>query len=302
MRDTAYCTGFSASIIGTDGRTKLVYRPRCRQWSCAYCAQKNMATWRWRVANEIADHANENGIVQNTWFFWTLTLLGYMHDKSMSPEENTVNSLQKWRETWDTLMKRIRRMVKPYTQKMVYMRVFESHKDGTLHVHMITNVAPNDIAPRDDNPDVWNSAELQAHLDELELGYIHDIKPVVTDVNLHENGVSRNVSAYVTKYLTKEAQGTIRQCLKDAGMGRIRVIQTSSKFWDKPDVDGADIDWAIGRIDRMDYHTDSKIDSYVDISRDIKIRDSDFGDHFSYPNKTSDMLWIDEINDATEGK
>lgn len=76
-----YCTGFSASVIGTENKTQLVYRPRCKQWSCDYCAIQNMKAWRWRIANEIGKLKNEN-VIQNTWFFWTMTLSGEYHDKT----------------------------------------------------------------------------------------------------------------------------------------------------------------------------------------------------------------------------
>ena len=299
-----YCQKFNASVIGTAPNEKFVYRPRCKQWDCQYCAIQNMKHWRWRIANEIGQYS-KNGIMSNSWFFWTLTLHGEDHNEFADYDKNASQSVQKWRAIWDTLLKRIRRAMAKYTEKFVYVRVFEMHKTGVLHVHMISNVAYHDIKPRTNKKNsAWNSETFKNVLVELGLGYIHDIKPIVTD-KMSDNGIARNVSAYVTKYMTKDTQTPIRDILKSTGNGRIRLIQTSSKFFDEdPENKRDDIVWSIGLIHREDYHMDSQIESYYDISRDMEITDFDFDRYSHYPNQISDMLWLSELDgrDYNDGK
>lgn len=294
--DKNYCTGFNASLITNDKSGNfLIYRPRCKQWSCPYCAIQNMKLWRYRIMLECEE------TLQNVWFFWTVTLDGDDH-KTESPQ---VDSLKKWRSVWDKLMKRVRRDMKKLHGKMRYVRVFESHKSGVLHVHMLTDVAYPDIQEERQynaitkvNDIVWRSSTLQAHLTDLGLGRIHDIRPINTE-NENDNGVARNVSSYVTKYLTKDIQSDMRQLLKNAGMSRIRIIQTSQSFGVVAN-EHDQLNWSLGRLSKIAHDSLPSGSHASDISRGRVVDDSDFYDFDQYPNQYSDLQWLAELQEFDE--
>lgn len=288
-----YCTGFNASVMATDTNGDyLIYRPRCKQWSCPYCAGQNRKLWRYRIMLECEK------TIQNVWFFWTITLDGSDH-KSDNPQ---IDSLMLWRERWDKLMKRVRRDMKKLSTSFKYVRVFESHKSGILHVHMLSNVAYGDIQECDQwnnktkqNDKVWRSESLATHLDELELGNIHDVRPIVTEDET-DNGVARNVSAYVTKYLTKDIQSGVRNILKDAGMSRVRMIQTSQKFGEIPENEDK-LNWELSRLQHIAFDNMPAQNKAIDISREVQIEDEDFYGGDAYPNKISDTVWLSTLID-----
>lgn len=286
-----YCPNFRASVTTNDDKGNiLIYRPRCKKWDCPYCAVQNAKLWRYRLMLECEK------TTQNVWFFWTITLDAPDH-KTESPH---IHSLQVWRDNWDKLMKRIRRDMKPYSKKIRYVRVFETHKSGVLHVHMLTDIAYNDIkevqqwnSHTRDFDIVWRSDSLAGHLSELGLGDIHDVRPIITE-NEVDNGVARNVSAYVTKYLTKDIQSDVRRLLKDGGMGRVRMIQTSQKFGEVPKFEG-EFDWRLGGVHKI-VHDALPLGNFAkDISRDVVVDDSDFYNFDMYPNRDSDNAWVADI-------
>lgn len=271
-----FCTKVNLSVKATDNTGNiLIYRPRCKQWDCPYCAIQNAKIWRARIMLEIQKSAIE------IWHFWTLTLDGCDHDG------NTANSLWKWRESWDSLMKRIKRDL----GKLRYIRIFEPHKDGTLHVHMLTDKTYADVArvEEDDGRDNYRSKELEKHLTDLSLGWRHDVRPIHTKDKI-DDGVARNVSAYVTKYLSKDLQSLTRQVLKDAGMSRVRMIQTSQNWYNEKQVIDKPLIWELQPLYKFEYESLPSSLSARDITRDRKISIDDFYDSEYYPNKISDLI------------
>lgn len=228
-----------------------------------------------RIMNEVKKSGKK------LWYFWTLTLDGKDH------KSNTAYSLQVWREVWDKLMKRIRRDL----GKIKYIRIFETHKDGTLHVHMLTSHAYSDRQKRTNNMGkvVHESATLSKHLKELDLGWVHDLKLIRTKENDMEN-VGANVGAYITKYMTKDLQGHIRQDLKDAGMGRIRMIQTSQGWDDEPQENHDKLEWTAEPLYFVEYMAIQHPKTAYDISRDYKITIDDFYEYKHFPNAISDLV------------
>lgn len=289
-----YCTGFSASLIGRDKRNTYIYRPRCKQWNCPYCAMMNKRVWMYRMMKAVEDSHHDN-LLNLSWFFWTLTLDGDDHNNG-DFKDNVEHSLNVWRSCWDKLAKRIRRDMKKYTDTFTYVRVFETHKDGTLHIHIMSNVAYHDLEPvfPDDEDTPYTSKILTSHLLELSLGYIHDIKPVNSD-RLENNGVARNVASYITKYMTKDIQSGLRDIMKQSGLGRIRLIQTSQGFPDIESNSKDDIKWSMDRLDIEEYVQNETTKVHKDISRDAIIDLYDFYEYDAYPNQKSDSLWRNEL-------
>lgn len=286
-----YCPRGKAVRTTDDNGNVLISRTRCKQWDCKYCAVINRKQWRARIMNQV--EIGQNG----DWYFWTVTLKPADH-KAQSRTDAIIKSLKVWRNNWDKLMKQVRRDL----GKMVYVRVFETHKNGTLHVHMLADKTYDDVQKvveinSDQSKNIrHNSPKFRAVLLRYGLGVIHDIKPIETP-ETGNNGIARNVSAYVTKYLTKEVQSDVRQLLRDSGNGRVRMIQTSHGFA-KLDVK-KEHDWSLAGITELEFWSRNKQGNDVyDIARYIVVTSDDFYEHDHYPNKTSDLVDMAESDEG----
>lgn len=285
-----HCPHYSLALHTTDNdeNDALVYRARCKRWSCDYCAEINRKVWRARLMLEVE---KQPGLL---WHFWTLTLDGIDH------EGNTANSLQRWRQSWDNLLKRVRRDL----GKMRYVRIFETHADGTLHVHMLCDKTYADVEQIHelDGRDNYRSLTLKGHLQALALGWRHDLRPIVT-TDAENDGNERNVSAYCVKYLTKDIQSAVRQELKNAGMERVRMIQTSQGWADVP-TSANPRAWEKGSITFRQFD-DMSQEGIVAVDVDTKrtIKTGDFYGQGIYPNKIVDLLNIaDEVQASVDKK
>jgi hypothetical protein len=273
-----YCPRYSVALKTTDATKDnpvLIYRARCKQWDCPYCSVINQRIWRGRIMLQVERQPTQ------AWYFWTVTLDGRDHIG------DTANSLYIWREHWDKLLKRVKRDI----GKFDYLRVFECHKDGTLHIHMLANASyPDVICVREnDGRENYRSESFQQHLTQVGLGWRHDIKPIKTP-DSDNNGVARNVSAYVTKYLTKDLQSDVRQLLKSAGMSKVRMIQTSLRWADVPSKE-SNRNWIADGIHMQEfdkYNRDNILSMDVDTKEIITY--DDFYDYEYYPNPDSDIL------------
>lgn len=125
------CSTHNRAILrAVDEPTKSIYyiRPVCKLWSCPECGDRNRRWWTARTIyghEQLAEHGAQ-------MFFWTITA----HEKVRTFE----HGLSIWRRSWNALSCQLRRRV----DGLSYMRVFEHHKDGAFHVHLITNGQPPD--------------------------------------------------------------------------------------------------------------------------------------------------------------
>lgn len=274
-----FCPNYSAVITAYDveNNRRFILRTRCKQWDCPYCAPKNKREWRYRIMATVEEHGD--GV---DWYLWTLTL-SPKHHKSGS----TSKSLKVWRKQWNKLMGKIKYRI----GKFMYVRVFETHKSGIVHVHMLANETFDDVVKIKEYNDK-QELNIRHHSKMLEkimvsygLGKIHDIKPIKTD-NYEENGHARNVSAYVTKYLTKDIQSDVRKTLTLAGMTKVRMIQTSHG-WVKVESDNK-YKWTVGSILYSEYDNDlSDGIKLYDLNLGQEVESMDFGkidDHVVYPS------------------
>lgn len=118
-----FCKKFKALLTAPDGNKLLVTKTRCKMWSCPYCGMVNSKIWRARVVNGLANLPAPDG-----WYFVTIT----SHENA----HKYARTLENLRGGFDRLSKRFRRAS---GRKVYYVRVFEHHKSGKLHVHMLTN-------------------------------------------------------------------------------------------------------------------------------------------------------------------
>lgn len=144
----------------------LLLQPRCKQWSCSYCASMNTLLWRERIRQGIEEYQGQGFMA---WSFVTITM--------SAKTRGYITSLNIWPKGWSKLSTRIRRR----WPGLKYVLLPELHKDGTLHTHSIMSA---DI----------NNTWLSKNAHSSGLGYKSIAEPMP--------GVIGAVF-YVTKYLTK---------------------------------------------------------------------------------------------------
>lgn len=106
---------------------KVEYRKGgCGMWSCESCGARNAKRWIARVIDGC------NSLKADNWHFATITA----HKKWRGSR----SSLKNLRANWHKLRKRMARMAKKQGEELYYARVWEAHKDGSFHLHLITNV------------------------------------------------------------------------------------------------------------------------------------------------------------------
>lgn len=149
--------------INHDDRLAIVFRPRCKRWSCPYCAEINARLWTARTIVG-SQQLIENGAVLS---FLTLT----SHRKLDANASTAV-----FGQAWDALLKRARR-----AGGGEFLMVPERHQDGRLHAHAVETYSFGERWWKD------NAAACG-------LGYMADEEPART---------AGGAGGYVSKYLTK---------------------------------------------------------------------------------------------------
>lgn len=102
-------------------RKALIYQPRCKLWTCPYCAQRNMALWIAAGLHGGSTLADE----KNTLSFVTVTSKG-----AVTPEY----SRAVFQRAWPKLIMRYRRADDSGGE---YMLIPEQHESGVLHAHAV---------------------------------------------------------------------------------------------------------------------------------------------------------------------
>jgi len=111
--------------VNHDQRRAVFFRPRCKMWSCPYCAEVNKNLWIMRAFHGAAVLMDgEIKPQDNLISFLTLT-----SERSLGPAA----SIAVFGSAWNLLRLRARRSA-PQGQ---YLLVPERHKDGRLHAHAI---------------------------------------------------------------------------------------------------------------------------------------------------------------------
>jgi len=254
------CENFHGILTTETDKNILLARARCKQWTCAYCAQKNRQIWRARII----DFINKNDTLNWSWF--TLTA----HSKKRGANA----SLKNLRDVWQKLIQRIQRHFKD-VKKIHYVRVFEPHKDNSYHLHCIISVHWDDIKTRKsrkkDHADTTYGKWLAKTAKDLKIGYY-------THAANFEGQHAGYIAGYVVKYMTKISREQKEE------IGRIRHIQTSQGWpkW-KPE---AKHNWSItvGIFERDLRHSIEIQKPIFDLSESREITSDDFLDGYVYPS------------------
>lgn len=192
----------------------LVHKTACKQWSCKECAAKNAR----RAMALCINHINKVG---GQWYFATITAHRFWRGKEKSYENIRTN--------WDKLRKR---MIRQHGKNFDYFRVWEYHKDGSFHLHIITNCQlPYAEKTNKKGEKKFTCAWLKDNAAECGLGFMADYQP------LDNAGFAAH---YVTKYMTKSFEDS------DKWISGMRRYQTSHDWTRLPDMmedEKTDYDW-----------------------------------------------------------
>lgn len=184
------CTSRSRAFVivpSAKGDVVLVHALRCKQWKCRSCAELNKDRWMDRIERHVKA-TMEQGTV---WFFVTVT--------SSAKARGFTKSIWVWRHAWPKLYARMKRKA----GKFEYCLLPERHRDGTLHVHMLTTADMKVRWYKDNAPSCG-------------LGYQNDVTRVTT---------AGQAARYVTKYIGK----TLHDANWPSKFRRVRV----SRGWPK---------------------------------------------------------------------
>jgi hypothetical protein len=113
--------------INSDLKRAIIFNPRCKKWSCPYCAELNAESWRF-VGFRGASLLVSEGL---TLRFITVTSRPYA-----TPNQ----SLHYFAQNWPKLVRRANYHTnKVEGQKWSYYLIPEQHKTGVLHAHLIAS-------------------------------------------------------------------------------------------------------------------------------------------------------------------
>jgi len=207
------------------------------------------------------------GELGGEWSFWTITMPSFIH-KASSEEKRAILSLKRIRANWDKFMKYMKRKY----GKFEYIRVFETHESGTLHIHFLASFH----VPREDYKTAHKGTS-------KEYSYSSEMKDVIkVNYNFGEMHSVINLDTdfagtvgYVTKYMTKEDDFVS----KFLGEMRIRRIQTSKKIGAVPKAKSKD-EW---RVSTGISIYENEETPYFDLNKKRNIRKEDFGNEHWYP-------------------
>lgn len=110
----------------SDDKEKVVLfqKGTCKMWACESCGARNAKRWIARIIKGCNTHADD-------WYFCTMTADENWRGKN--------SSLKNLRRNWPKLRKRLARLAKKHGVELFYVRVWEAHKDGSFHMHLVTN-------------------------------------------------------------------------------------------------------------------------------------------------------------------
>jgi hypothetical protein len=256
-------------LLGVDFDNRNIVHLRCGQWDCDYCSAVNRKRWRAFLYAKLPS-------VSTVWSFVTITCDSDAHANGVTLDYIIAN--------FDKLSKRLKRAWGNYP----YIRIYERHKSGQFHAHLLVGYLPSDYMDKNAYKRVFNPKTRKstkryrgtAYQDLLNacaavgFGKMCDFTPLQNVTDATKPLDVKVVTTYVTKYMSKNLshlpKGTRRiQCSRDIG--------------GLPDTDGNGV-----YIKRHAVTVDDVITHGVltDINYKIKTDSDVFGTHDHYPPLT----------------
>lgn len=112
-------------LIGVDNenKTALLTKAACKCWDCETCAARNTKAWIARILFLMQRD-------EKSWSMLTIT----SHRQKRQTE-----SVENLRQGWKKLSNRIVSSILRNENELSYCRVWEQHKDGSFHNHVLIN-------------------------------------------------------------------------------------------------------------------------------------------------------------------
>lgn len=242
----------------------IVIEAGCGRWDCDQCSLYLRDKWRSHLKKRIL-------AMPGQWWFLTLTA----HSKKRTAAQSIANL----RRLLDLLLKRMRRLF----GRIDYVRVFEKHRSGAFHAHMVlrgvspfvavrrtkkrTIFSPLDV--RDQKAGAWTFKTWLAKASySLKAGYSVAAKPIAN---------TAQIVGYVTKYMTKSAQ-----MFEIKGLRRVQCSQSIGS----PNKRGSG-DWLpIGRV----YALDVNYGRFRDVTNKLIITAAYWREHTVYPDESEQPI------------
>ncbi len=108
-------------VIDRDKKQATFFQADCKMWSCESCGARKASQWIARIIQGIKYYGGQ-------WFFMTITA----HQKWRGQERSLENLRQGWRKLYNRFLRRF--------GKFHYIKIYEHHKDGSLHLHLLTDL------------------------------------------------------------------------------------------------------------------------------------------------------------------
>lgn len=261
----SYCNHYSRIAISDTGQKVLLVRLRCKQWSCDFCEKKNRQMWRAHLHQKMPK-------IGGNWSFLTVTAMGIDHEN-----QTTLNKIM---SSWDRLLKRLKRAYGAFE----YVRVYERHKSGEFHVHLLISYIPDDFLDdsswkfeRTRKGFKWSMVKRYRGIGyqnlhdasiAVGLGAITDFTPLVGENGAFFDVV--HVVRYVTKYMSKNLANMPKHT---------RRIQCSSRIGGLKNETNPD--WQVR--DSVSWSIVASCDVY-DLDKKVAVSIDDLGEYGYYPN------------------
>lgn len=114
-----YCPRFKLIVWQQSApQTAIMSRVRCKKWSCPHCCKKNREIWSSFLSAKLPR-------VSSNWWFVTITAHEWQRSEA--------GSLENLRRGLDNVIKRVNRV----WEDVSYVRVYEKHKKGAYHAHVV---------------------------------------------------------------------------------------------------------------------------------------------------------------------
>jgi len=199
------CKLFTLSSRDAQNQKHVAFVVGCGKWDCAHCARVNVKRFMARIIHGIEALGDEK------WYLWTATLPPH--------ERGFEKSVTAWRTKWRKLYYELKNEQKRQKWGVIHLiRVYEKHKDGTLHIHVISNQNLQSSKKRGggwhwreeykvkrrDHSIYYRSAWLEEKAKKVGLGYICECRPLEANKDGNDHYL---IAGYVSKYLTKSDLG-----------------------------------------------------------------------------------------------